>query len=164
MIDAPPVIVEDDGADDAGHGDGDDDAGHGDGRARARPADATVRIHRGRLCFYRKYSNFEAVCGNPAHGCCIVRRTPLKRRDGPDGKPRGGRPCGFLAGFLSLSWTTGTREEHKTRMLELLEPQAVRARHREALQPLAGSDALLSFERVPVVGEPVEQVDLIGLK
>lgn len=133
-------------------------------RAAPRAAEATVWLSGGRLCFYKKYENFEAVCGNPAHGPnCIVRRTPNRKFAGEDGMPRGGRPPGMLAAWLSLAFACKTREEHKDKAMwkEKFGSQRHRERHREILSATEGGQKLLTFERRRdlISKEPEEPVD-----
>ena len=138
----------------------------GPARGPIRGADASVRIHGGRLCFYRRWSNFEAVCGNGAHGKnCIVRRTPNAKYRGDDGFSRGGRPVGFLIGFLSLAAQTATMQEHKAKALweERLASQDARMLFRAQGALCAGFGALEACERARAPGEPLEQLDLVGL-
>ena len=52
------------------------------------------------MSFYSK-GVFEAVCKNKLHGSCVASRTVSKIVDPELGRPRGGRPLGVLAAWLS---------------------------------------------------------------
>ncbi|CAK0905860.1 unnamed protein product, partial [Prorocentrum cordatum] len=100
---------------------------------RRRPWPPTQRSgFMGAGSVFSQYSNFETVCPNRAHGRCIVRRTPNKNFDGPDGTARAGRPVGFLAGWLSLAHDAGSRADHKDKadLQDKLGPLAVREAQR----------------------------------
>eukprot|EP00959_Pyramimonas_sp_CCMP1952_P373358 7818968-Pyramimonas_sp.AAC.1 len=135
-------------------------------KAAAVPADATIRVAGGAIKFYSKYNNFEAICSNPGHGCCVMRRTPLaKTLHGPDGLPRGGRPIGFLVAWLSLAMSTGSREEHKDklRVYNFTRPVACRMRFRDIVRLDPSSPVLFGKERGQEPGELEEQADLVDL-
>eukprot|EP00959_Pyramimonas_sp_CCMP1952_P129530 2708524-Pyramimonas_sp.AAC.1 len=118
-------------------------------KAKAVAAHATVRIHGGRLCYYSQYTNFEAVCGNPDHGRCVMRRAPKKKFDGPDGVPRGGRPVGFMAAWLSLSHEVDSRAAHKDTdyLRERLASLDVREAQRNLVSLHGDAEGLFAKER-----------------
>ena len=80
-------------------------------RLGAMEAAAAFYMAGGRLSFHESKSAFEAVC-NRHPNCNLSRTCKARKATGADGLPVGGRPCGFLAAWLSDDrWAS--KLEHK---------------------------------------------------
>jgi len=92
-------------------------------------------------------------------------RVPTGRKRKHDGSMVGGRPLGFLTGFLSLSFTAKTRAEHKSFVLlnAHLGARDMRERHRAMLVLTQDGRDLTQFERPVEEGESEEPFTLEGL-
>ena len=121
-------------------------------------------IHGGRLAYYCKCKNFEADCGNKDHGRCVMTRVPTAKFRAADGIDRGGRPVGFMATWLSLSYVR-TKEEHNNPefIKRMCESSAVRMVQRAAVISTEAGAKVASYERKRVGEEPEEPADLRGL-
>lgn len=126
---------------------------------RQKAATATWQVLGGRISFYSKKNAFEGVCQNPEHGKCVATRTNKSKGLCEDGLPKGGRPVGFLAAWLSHSETTQTKEEHWAAFDNSHEQ---RLDLRREIARTQGGAHLLTFERPLVDGESEEPRTLEG--
>ena len=146
-----------------------DDASQvGSSRAPARRGERlkaldSIAVEGGRISFY-KDGRFEAVCSNPAHGKCVATRSCKVVKWSPTGVPLGGRPCGWMAAWLSAGVALNTREEHRSSDVENI-PYDLRALGRTILQlEPAGADLLLRERQCHKdLGEESEPETLDGL-
>ena len=135
--------------------------GRGRGRARQR-AGVSVSFGRGRIVYYcTPQARFEAVCGNPLHGRCVLTRSSNAKPGGSDVAPRGGRLCGFLAAWLSKSGDVATKAEHWSHAV-MASSYDERLAARAAIAAAEGGADLLANERGAFPGEGDEPPTLDG--
>lgn len=127
-----------------------------------RGAEVTYYVPGGSISFYRSKNAFEAVCDHPAHGRCVLTRTARGKAAGGEGIPRGGRPVGFLAAWLSAGADCATKADH-WQPERLRNVQADRLALRQRIAETPEGARLLTYERAQSAGEEVEPSDLRGL-
>lgn len=110
----------------------------------------------GSLVYYDVNQSFSAVCGNPAHGRCI-----LTRKGKHAISDRIGRPIGFMLAWLECGPMTASKEEH-WRFSDLPLDLSDRVRHREWAKAQTDASSVLMFEqeRQRRTGEAEEPEDL----
>lgn len=135
------------------------EASRGPGVGPRRGADVTMQCPGGSISFYAKKMAFEAVCDNAAHMRCVATRTCRARAAAGGGPPRGGRPVGFLAAWLSAGQDVATKEEHWQLFNSSV---ADRLNFRREISKVESGRLLLSRERPCEAGEPEEPVSLDG--
>lgn len=102
---------------------------HGLPRGRAQ---ASVLLEGGRLSYYESKSAYQAVCGNAAHGRCVLTRS------------RKSRPLGLLSAWLAQSGVD-TKEQHWSD--DCLRPSLEdRRTHRQLLAVYDGAEELFAYE------------------
>lgn len=122
-------------------------------RLRGKPT-AVVEYGGGVMGFYLSNSVFQAKCGNPFHGSCV-----LSRRNTQAAHMRG-RPLGLMAAWLAEGALYDTKEAHWASIDRLVDEQGVRAHHRRHLVASAEGRAVAAYERPtdppcePSEGEP----------
>jgi hypothetical protein len=126
-----------------------------------------MEIEGGHICFYPSKNCFEAHCGNPDHGRCVLTRgngyRHLRAASSADLAPlkKGGRPLGFLVAWLSKSFVATTRAEHWS--LEMMMSDLVlRTIGRLTLQDSLDGRNLATRERPRDLGEESEPESLGG--
>eukprot|EP00971_Amphidinium_carterae_P175667 3481791-Amphidinium_carterae.1 len=119
-------------------------------------AEITIQVGTGRLSFYPSKSCFEAVCGNRAHGRCVMSRTNRCRKNGNIG----GRPVPFLCCFLENSGVASKQDHFATANLAF--PKHKRTTWRRHLEQTPEGRHLLSLERPRQQGEDSEPESLEG--
>lgn len=97
-----------------------------------------IKFFGGSLQYYFKGCRFQAVCGNPAHGRCVLTRSS---RPGVSGKL--GRPLGLMAAWLRQSGVD-SQQQHVYLPTPTFE-QRVEARNE--LQRISGATVLFAHER-----------------
>ena len=117
---------------------------------------ACCEVTGGYVSFYSK-GVFEAVCKNKSHGSCVASRTVSQVVDPKLGRPRGGRPLGFLVSWLAKH-DCSTKAEHWS-IENFTARQDERFLCRLGLQDSPDGNALLSCEREQQAGESVEPSD-----
>jgi hypothetical protein len=121
------------------------------GLARTRgKAKCKVDFAGGILAYYDYNGMFQATCGNPFHGSCVLSRKSTR------GSHMRGRPCGFLALWLSMAPMAETKEEHWALLDEAAADHANRRASREILATMPEGASLLSCERDLDAGEEHE--------
>ena len=121
---------------------------------------ATASLESGQISFYPNKQCFQATCG--VHPACVLTRTCNGRTS--RGAVIGGRPLGFMTGWLSIAHECGSKEEHWQRERWTRDlTQHVRAEARHALLRSRGGPELAVFEREQEAGEPEEPDSLQGL-
>ena len=108
------------------------------------------------MSYYSK-GVFEAVCKNKLHGNCVVSRTVSQVVDPQLGRPRGGRPLGIMAAWLSKHTCRSKSENWKLENFSA--PSEERHLFRLGLQDSEGGKSLLSHERDLLPGEDIEPPD-----
>ena len=121
----------------------------------------TVLTDHGTLAYYPTGGFFEAVCRNPSHLQCKMRRTS-KGRTLKSGEQIGGRPLGFLMHWLKAGATMDQKHLHWVREDWANYTVDERQRARETLSRLVGGPDLMGFERDRSTGEPEEPTTLRG--
>ena len=113
-----------------------------------------MEVEGGYISYYSK-GVFEAVC--KTHASCVVSRTVSKVTDQVLGRPRGGRPLGVMASWLSKH-SCATKEEH-WRYEHFSASYDERLLFRPSLQDSEEGRMLLSHERAQLDGEDIEPID-----
>ena len=116
---------------------------------------ATVELEGGYIGYYQK-GVFEAVCRK--HNSCVVSRTVSAKQDKSLGRPKGGRPLGVMAAWLSKHSECASKEDH-WQYHNFLCGHDERMLHRLDLQGTAAGRRLLSFERPQSAVEPSPEPD-----
>lgn len=137
--------------------------GPGEAVRRRRGAEVTFYVEGGSISYYASKNAFEAVCENKAHGRCVLTRTCRQKGTTADGFPRGGRPVGLLAAWLSYSAGCATKDDH-WEAARLRPPHALRADMRRLILGTPSGVQLAGFERAVVPGETPEPVSLDAYK
>lgn len=127
-----------------------------------RGADVVYQVPGGSISYYRSKSAFEAVCEHRDHGRCVLTRTSKSKKTGRDGVPLGGRPVGFLAGWLSHGHECASKQEHWDQSC-IANDHRLRSALREQISQTLAGRLLLSLERAPAPGEAPEPEGLDGL-
>lgn len=131
-------------------------------QGRRRGAEVKNHVYGGSVSYYPSKNAFEAVCADPEQGRCVLTRTAKGKAGGGGNIPRGGRPIGFLAAWLSAGQDCATKEGHWKR--ERLERRhAERSALRRLIAETPDGVRLLSYERPQAPGEDAEPADLRGL-
>lgn len=143
----PPEAVDADGAAPAG--------------ARSK-ATVVYHVYGGAIAYYPSKVAFEAVCNHPGHGRCVVTRT-ARGKPGRGGlPPMGGRPVGFLAGWLRAGQDLPDKTAHWRRCaFERSHEERMALRNTIASTP--DGRRLLSFERPAADGEGAEPATVAPL-
>ena len=101
---------------------------------------------------------FEAVCGDPRHGCrCRKTRVAVEAPEGSKKFLSQGRPLGFLVAWLDAHELAENRDEHSKWMPCLATRQAARHKLEQCKDP--NSAFVLACERPPRAGEPREPLE-----
>lgn len=131
-------------------------------RGARKGAEVTFHLIGGSISDYSSKSAFEAVCDHKGHGRCVLTRTSRARGVTPAGFPRGGRPVGFLAAWLSHSGECESKADH-WRPDRLKGSHELRLSLRNQIAQTPAGRVLLSCERPLIEGEGPEPPSLDGL-
>eukprot|EP00971_Amphidinium_carterae_P126601 2508399-Amphidinium_carterae.3 len=123
-------------------------------------AAACAHFPHGRLSYHESKAGFEAV--RTQHANCNLSRVAYPKKGRRDGTlARGGRPCGFMAAWLSdTRWST--KAEHKLSSTLHSYSQATRLSARRDLGMSEAGQHLLSLERTKADAESSEPETLDG--
>ena len=124
------------------------------------PAMSSIVLAHGKVTFDSARNSFEASCRE--HPQCVLTRTS-KSKGRRGGVVRGGRPVGFLCGWLSLATQCSNKAEHMNKELwKQLLHQDCRTYWRRKIAETAEGRSLLACERAIEDGEENEAVTLDG--
>lgn len=132
------------------------------GAAPRAYAAVSFYVRGGSISYYASKSCFEAVCGNRAHGRCVLTRTCNGKGGGKGGGLVGGRPVGFLAAWLAQGDDAPDKATHWSEE-NMKRPQGERAAMRDQISEMPSGRLLLDFERPLEAGEQAEPESLRGL-
>ena len=119
-----------------------------------------IKLPNGRVSFYPTRNNFEAVC--KVHHRCVLTRT-CNAKSGAGSETKGGRPLGFLCGWLDIANMFDTKEQHMSKNMWQRElTQEVRMQHRAQLCLTTEGMELLGCERMLASEEAEEPTTLVG--
>ena len=120
------------------------------GQAARTKALVSIELDFGSIAFY-KGGRFQATCGNPLHGKCVLtRHNTLKSH-------MRGRPLGFMVAWMALGHICDTKEEHWNELDNIADDMPNRIAAREVLKGHRQAQDLLDKERFPLLAGEGEE-------